>query len=95
MGCANSKYIIQINVVESGQKIFFTREELGAFKTFHQLLVTKNIVFPNSGYRIIAENNVIDPYSSVKVYKNLEIEIFNGVNYRSHCSLEMISLYRR
>ena len=95
MGCANSNSIIKVNVVETQQKILFTRDEWAKFKTFHQLLVKNNIVFPNIGYRIIFGNEVIDPYSPVKVYKNLEIQVFDGSAYRSHCFLQMITLYRR
>ena len=94
MGCANSKPIIQVNVVESRQKIFLTREEFMVYKSFHQFLTKKNIVFPTSGYRILVGNDVIDPYSPVRIHKDIKIQIFDGGAYRPHCSLQMIMLYR-
>jgi hypothetical protein len=94
MGCKHSGPIIQINVVETKQKLFFTREEWQTYKTFHQLLVTKKIVFPTSGYRILAGNNIIDPYTPVKIHKDIKIQIFTENAYSSYLSLQMLTLYR-
>ena len=94
MGCANSKPIIQVNVVESRQKIFLTREEFMGYKSFHQFLTKKNIVFPTSGYRILVGNDVIDPYSPVRIHKDIKIQIFTENAYSSYLSLQMLTLYR-
>jgi hypothetical protein len=95
MGCAKSKPIIQINVVEPREKIFLTREEFTGYKSFHQLLTKKNIVSPTSGYRIYVGDDTIDPYSSVRVYEEIKIRIFDGTVHVPHRTLQMLTLYRR
>ena len=95
MGCANSKPIIQINVVEPRQKIFLTREEFISYKSFHQFLVAENIVFPTSGYRIYVGDTYIDPFSPVKVFDEIKIRIFDGTVHVPHRTLQMVTLYRR
>ena len=95
MGCAKSKPIIQINVVEPRQKIFLTREEFLSYKSFHQFLTKKNIVFPTSGYRIYVGDTTIDPYSPVKIYDEIKIRIFDGTVHVPHRTLQMVTLYRR
>jgi hypothetical protein len=94
MGCKQSKPIIQINVMEPREKILLTREEFISFKSFHQLLVAKNIVVPTSGYRIYIGDVNIDPYSPVRVYNDVRIRIFDGKVHVPHRTLQMITLYR-
>ena len=95
MGCGQSKPIIQINVIEPRQKIFLTREEFLSYKSFHQFLTKKNIVFPTSGYRIYVGDTNIDPYSPVKIYNEIKIRIFDGTVHVPHRTLQMVTLYRR
>jgi hypothetical protein len=94
MGGCQTKAIIKLNVIEPRQKIFLTREEFLSFKSFHQLLVAKNIVFPTSGYRIYVGDTIIDPYSSVRVYDTIQIRIFDGKIHVPYRTVQMMTLYR-
>ena len=106
--CCSERPIIRINVAETGEKIFLTRHEFLNYKSYHQFLISKNIVFSNSEYRMYAENQFsnpalktntvhmseVDPYSSFKVYKELKIRVNNGLFYDDHRTLNMTNLYR-
>ena len=94
MGCCHGKPIVQINVVEPQQKIFLTREEFIGYRSFHELLVAKNIVFPTSGYRIYVGDTNIDPFTPVKVFDEIKIRIFDGKIHVPHRTLKMVTLYR-
>ena len=100
--CCSERPIIRINVAETGEKIFLTRHEFLNYKSYHQFLISKNIVFSNSEYRMYAENQFsnparvseVDPYSSFKVHKELKIRVYNGLFYDNHRTLNMTNLYR-
>lgn len=106
--CCGDPPIIQINIVETGEKIFLTRSEFLTYKSYHQFLTLKNIVYSTSEYRMYAENEFsnpalktntvhmseLDPYSSFKVHKELKIRVNNGLFYDDYRTLNMINLYR-
>jgi len=106
--CCMERPIIRINVAETGEKIFLTRNDFLSYKSYHQFLVSKNIVFSSSEYRMYAENQFsnpalktntahmseVDPYSSFKVHKEIKIRVYNGLFYDDHRTLNMTNLYR-